>query len=113
MKITTEFGCLMFEGKHFVFHTINNWAQFMRPGTWNWIDFQFILAEFELDRILPGWEISVAILGLGFRFRWNYDWSKSETASKILEQVNEAKEKYVSRGIESGKEEGFSEESSR
>ncbi len=49
---------------------IEQWSQFL--GGCNWYTFHPIKIEFEDDRTMGGIEITVVILGLGFRVRWNY-----------------------------------------
>ncbi len=49
---------------------IEQWSQFL--GGCNWYTFHPIKIEFEDERIMGGIEITVVILGLGLRVRWNY-----------------------------------------
>lgn len=64
---------------------IEEWAQFIRRD--NWHTFHPILVEFEGDWILGGVEVSIVILGLGFRLRWNYE--RTEKIDEIDRRVDE------------------------
>lgn len=62
---------------------IEQWSQFL--GGCNWYTFHPIHIEFEDDRIMGGVEVTVIILGLGFRARWNY--AETEQVSDIKASV--------------------------
>lgn len=83
------------KGEWFI-HGINEWAQFI--GGWNWIMFHPIQIELMRDFELPGIELEVIVMGLGFRFRGNFDWSKTKTGRHL---------KKVDKEIKSGKVKGI------
>ena len=62
-------------------YLINEWAQII--GRWNWYSFTLIEISAENDITAPGFELTIIILGLGFRLRINRDWSGSELQKRI------------------------------
>lgn len=85
-------------GKSAFIHTVNDWEQLF--GKWNWYTFNIIQFYIEKDDMLPGWEVEVALLGLGLRFRWNDEEAikKSEAGQRI-----EDFKKQVENGTVKGK----------
>lgn len=71
MKLENEHGqyYLSFDdGKGFV-HAINDWLQLF--GRFNWYSFHLLHLYFEKDVMVgESYELSMAILGLGFTLRW-------------------------------------------
>jgi hypothetical protein len=63
-------------------HSICEWQQVF--GRWNWVDFHVAHLYLMRDVALPGFEISAILLGLGFRFRINGDWSTTECGRDML-----------------------------
>lgn len=70
---------------------IEEWSQFFQRC--NWYTFHPITIEVEDERNMGGFEITVIVLGLGFRVRWNYE--ETETVKDLKDTV---------RRIESGEE---------
>lgn len=84
----------------------NDWVQIF--GKCNWYTFTGINIEFENDIAMGGYEFTFVILGLGFRYRWNYteiEMTKScndaikdiENATTILKPLSESN-KYILSG---------------
>lgn len=69
------------------FEGIEEWSQFFEPC--NWRTFHPVLFEFEDDRMMGGVEMTIIVLGLGFRVRWNH--SRTETVEDIEKQVADIK----------------------
>lgn len=67
----------------FFIEWIEEWSQFFQSC--NWYTFHPIKIEIEDERNMGGFEMTVIILGLGFRARWNYD--ETEDVKDILRQV--------------------------
>lgn len=61
----------IFDSERWVFELHNDWKQLW--GKWNWYAFTFINVYFERDKMVDGWEFTCALLGLGFRIRYNTD----------------------------------------
>lgn len=78
-----ESGLWTLSHGHWFLHGINEWEQFLSPTRWNWITFRPIYIEWEWDRMIPGVELEVVLLGLGVRFRWNDDWNKTEAGREL------------------------------
>lgn len=78
----------------FHFDWIEQWAQIFQRC--NWYTFDLIKVEFEDDRMMGGVEVSMILLGLGFRLRWNY---------KETEQFKEVKK--MAEGVVNGDIETF------
>lgn len=78
-----EFGK---EGNTFI-HATNDWAQLYRLLTgktkYNWYTFDIIKVYFENDIMCPGFEIEIALLGFGLRFRHNKSWEGTEIQKRI------------------------------
>lgn len=66
---------------------IEEWSQFR--GGCNWYTFHPIQIEVEDDRMMGGVEATVILLGFGLRVRWNY--TVTERAAGILQQVEDIK----------------------
>lgn len=66
---------------------IEEWSQFL--GGCNWYTFHPIMIELEDDRMMGGVEFTFIVLGLGFRFRWNY--KRTEKVEEILAAVEDIK----------------------
>lgn len=70
------------------FNWIEEWSQFL-PG-YNWRTFHPVMIEVEDDRIMGGVEMTLVVVGVGFRVRWNY--KRTEAVEDILEQVRQIEE---------------------
>ena len=79
------------EWTHGVVHVIWEWEQCL--GKWSWKTWHLALLtlEYEQDIAIPGWEIIVILLGLGFRIRVNGDWTTTETGRALLQAKEEMK----------------------
>lgn len=64
---------------------IDEWSQIVRRD--NWHTFHPISVELEGDWILGGVEMTIIVLGLGFRVRWNYE--RTEQVAEIDRRVDE------------------------
>lgn len=64
---------------------IEEWSQLL--GGCNWYNFTPIKIEIEDDRILGGWEFTVVLLGVGFRFCYNY--AETELVVRLRNQMKE------------------------
>jgi len=73
--------------KGFYLYGIEEWTQFF--DRCNWYTFHPLMIEVEDERNMGGVEVTVIVLGLGFRARWNY--ARTKTVDSILEQVAEIK----------------------
>lgn len=62
---------------------IEEWSQFLRHD--NWFTFRPIMVEVEDDRIMGGVEVTVIILGLGFRMRLNH--TETAEVTEIKQQI--------------------------
>lgn len=71
----------------FSIYWIEEWSQFFKSC--NWYTFHPLQIEVEDERNMGGFEITVIILGLGFRARWNYE--ETEMVKGIKEQVERIK----------------------
>lgn len=69
-------------------HTVNDWRDLiaMWRSEYNWYTFRMALIEFERDDIVPGYECTLLLLGLGLRFRYNTDWDGTRVA-EILDDL--------------------------
>ena len=83
MKIQQAFS------DRFLFEFIFEWKQ-LTPG-WNWRTFHPIMIEFEDDRSLGGVETTIVILGVGFRFRYDY------ATTEMKEELNKRLEDFLSQ----------------
>jgi|GEM_PF-5258867 len=85
-KNEDQSGFIEMEGKlgkgNWLLHSICQWEQML--GRWNWIDFNFVQFHVMRDIVLPGFELEIIILGIGFRLRVNDDWSKTEVGRDLL-----------------------------
>ena len=81
--LTREGGGPGLEGKVGLIHLINDWEQlwFYR---FNWCTWRICQLEYEWDRMIPGWEITAILLGVGFRVRVNRDWHTTEVGRELL-----------------------------
>lgn len=71
------------------FHTIEEWSQFFIKC--NWFDFHLWQAYLMWDICVPGVEAEFILLGLGVRFRMNFDWEGSEIGDR-LEELRRSRE---------------------
>lgn len=69
----------------FSVYWIEEWSQFFERC--NWYTFHPIKIEVEDERSMGGFEVTVIVLGLGFRLRWNY--AVTEQLEEIREQIRE------------------------
>lgn len=75
------------EHDNWLFHPIEEWSQFFESC--NWYTFNPIKFEIENDAALGGFEITSIILGLGFRWRWNY--TETEKLAEIKQVIGDIK----------------------
>ena len=87
-----ESGC--FESGNWLLQPIEEWSQFWQSC--NWYTIHPINIELENDESMGGFEITVIVLGIGLRWRWNY--TVTEQMAKILDDIE---------GIKSGRIETF------
>ena len=73
---------LHFTDNSFV-HAINDWEQVF--GRWNWYSMHILHIYLENDGMTGGFELEFVVLGLGFRFRWNYAFEESETGKRLAQ----------------------------
>ena len=78
-------------GKNAFVNTINDWRQFSRKTKWNWYTMHFLHIYLENDKFTGGFEVVFVILGLGMRFRWNYDPSILEFFEKQVKKTLKSK----------------------
>lgn len=72
MKIYKQYNKIYIDFTNDLFiESINDWAQLW--GKWNWISFHFLHIYAENDIWTGGAEFELAVLGLGFRIRYNYN----------------------------------------
>ena len=67
------------------FDFLNEWSQVV--GKYNWIIFTPIMLEFENDITMGGLEMTVMVLGVGFRIRWNHTLTKQ--SDEIIKRAKE------------------------
>lgn len=67
---------------------IEEWSQFL--GGCNWYTFHFCQIEFEDDRMMGAVEATFVIMGLGFRWRWNF--RETETTQELQRRMEGVKE---------------------
>lgn len=77
----------MIERGNWLLEFIEEWSQFFEPC--NWYTFHPIKIEFENDSILGGVEVSMILLGFGFRWRWNH--TVTEELAGIIKDVDDIK----------------------
>lgn len=75
------------EDRNWWIYFIEQYSQFL--GGCNWYTFNPIFIEFEDDRIMGGVAFTFIILGLGFRWRYNY--KETPTMKKIRKSIEEIK----------------------
>jgi len=78
MQKPWEFGRLMVDWQE-------DWSQFFYPC--NWRTFRFAHVEAEDDTMLGAFEVTVVLLGLGVRLRFNH--TETDTLAKIRREVSE------------------------
>jgi hypothetical protein len=78
-------GGIMIERGNWLVEGIEEWSQFL--GGCNWYTFHPIKAEIEDDRIMGGVEVTIIILGVGFRWRWNH--TVTEAMADALKSVDD------------------------
>lgn len=71
------------EYEGFFVEWIEEWSQFFEAC--NWYTFRPFMLEFEHEVNMGGVEMTLVIMGLGFRARWNY--RETETVKKIKRDV--------------------------
>lgn len=81
MNWDKESGCL--EHGNWLLDPIEEWSQFWQSC--NWYTFHPIKFEIEDDRTLGGFEMTIIILGVGLRWRWNH--TITETSEQIARDV--------------------------
>lgn len=95
------------KGNTFI-HATNDWAQFYCLLTgktkYNWYTFDIVKVYFENDIICPGFEVEIALLGIGLRFRHNRSWEDTEMQKRI-DDVKEMRERKKAEGQASNDEE--------
>lgn len=79
----------MKESNH-IFEFTEEWSQVF--GGCNWYTITPIHIEFEYDKCTGGMELTAVLLGIGFRWRWNF--TETEMTREIAEQVAEIKREY-------------------
>ena len=62
-----------------------DWSQLFQRC--NWYTFRFADVQFEWDKHMGGIEASVILLGLGFRWRWNF--AETEATKRIGKAVQD------------------------
>ena len=72
----------------FFIEFIEEWSQFVHDC--NWYTFHPIQIEIEDERNMGGVEMTVIVLGLGFRARWNH--TETEQVKDIVRQVGEIRD---------------------
>lgn len=88
MDLKLEHGNIFFYFSEDTFiHTICEWRQL--TGSWNWFTFTPLKVYVEKDCIIPGIEVETILLGLGFRFRHNFDAKMDEDLESSLEEAEE------------------------
>ena len=65
----------------------NDWEQLF--GKWNWYNLTLVEISLEKDIMIPGYEFAFIILGIGVRFRYNGDWSKTPEGRELLASTAE------------------------
>ena len=84
MRMYIESGRLYLEANdQTFFHTIEEWSQFFKKC--NWFDFHFWKVYLMWDICVPGVEAECILLGLGIRFRMNFDWEGTEFGDRLEE----------------------------
>jgi len=68
-------------------HFTNDWVQVLDWNQYNWRTFNFIKLYVEDDVMLGGYEIEAALLGFGFRVRFNV--RTTETGLELKRRVAE------------------------
>ena len=74
----------MSEYRGFYWNWIEEWSQFFQPC--NWYTFHPIMIELEDERNMGGVELTLIVLGLGFRIRWNH--TETEMVEKIKSDID-------------------------
>ena len=65
-------------------HWIEEWSQFFQNC--NWYTFHPLMIEYEDETNMGGVELTIIILGLGFRVRWNH--TETEMVEEITQTVS-------------------------
>ena len=73
---------------NWVFDPWQEWSQI--AGGCNWYTITPIHIEFEWDKMLGGVEMTVVLLGLGVRVRWNY------MKTEMMEEVERRRDEVLS-----------------
>ena len=66
-----------------IFEFQEDWSQFSYDCNWRTVD--LVKIEVEDDRMFGAWEITVKLMGVGFRFRHIY--TETDEAKRIARQV--------------------------
>ena len=69
----------------------NEWSQLGQK--FNWYTATVINLEFENEPYTGGIEMRFVLLGLGFTFRYNYDWENSEVGKLTEKSIEELDKK--------------------
>lgn len=85
MRWTNDHGTHYFEGERWLLQPIEEWSQFWQNC--NWYTFHPISFEIEDDSALGGFEITIIILGIGVRWRWNH--TDTEKMTEIKQAVSD------------------------
>jgi len=80
MKWTEDHGTYYLEGGRWLLQPVEDWSQFWQSC--NWYTFRPIMLEIENDAHLGGFEVTLVVLGIGFRWRWNYTETEKMTEIK-------------------------------
>lgn len=86
MKLTRDDGLWMLHfGDNAFAHIENDWRQLF--GGYNWSTYRLAHIEYENDTLLGGHEVTVVLLGFGFRFRKN---NPNNERMKAMDELVEA-----------------------
>lgn len=79
-----------FERGPFLAELIQEWTDLWPP--YNWATFHPVMIEFEDDAALGGFEVTIILMGLGFRIRWNH--TRTEMVERIERQITDLQAKW-------------------
>lgn len=85
-------------GERFFIEFIEEWSQFFESC--NWYTFRPVMVEIEDDRALGAFEMTIILLGVGVRFRYNH--TMTETKREIIEAVEYIKSEGVEKLLKTG-----------
>jgi hypothetical protein len=84
VRIVREHGYTTINfGENTFAHPIFDWPEWFRRNGYNWRDFRIARIEFELDDVIPGWEFTLILWGVGFRFRRNWDMERTPQGRRM------------------------------